>query len=131
MDHRDNAAAAIASAQASLEAAMLELAAMPAISTNSVAFAAHALNNYLGVTSGVSDLLVATLASYPDGRVHSWLDSIQRATNMMGQIVGALMKDALVSGHAQITLKRVDLNAAIGTICQYYQAGRTVPQLQP
>jgi signal transduction histidine kinase len=41
---------------------------------------------------------------------------------MMGQIVGALMKDALVSGNAQITLRRVDLNAAIGTICQYYQA---------
>jgi signal transduction histidine kinase len=121
MDPKDSVTSAIASAQASLEQAMMELAAMPSVNANSVAFAAHALNNYLAVTGGLSDLLASSLGDYPDRRVVTWVASIQRATRMMGQIVGALMKDALVSGNARITLERVDLATGLATICEYYR----------
>lgn len=126
MDHRDRVAASIASAQTNLEQAMMELAAMSSLSYGAVAFAAHALNNYLSVVSGVTDLMGIALTDYPDPRIHTWLDGIQRSTRMMTQIVAALMKDALVSGKPEVTLEKIDLCTVVRNICNYYQvaAGR-------
>jgi signal transduction histidine kinase len=121
MEPKDSAIAAIAAAQANLEEAMMELAAIPSLNANSVAFAAHALNNYLAVTGGLSDLLASTLVGYPDPRVPNWIGAIQRATGMMGQIVAALMKDALVNGSARIMLEKVEINTGLATICDYYR----------
>ena len=92
LDHRDRVAASIASAQTNLEQAMMELAAMSSLSYGAVAFAAHALNNYLSVVSGVTDLMGIALTDYPDPRVHTWLDGIQRSTRMMTQIVAGLTR---------------------------------------
>ncbi len=122
LDHRDRVAASIADAQASLEQAMMELAAMSSLSYGAVAFAAHALNNYLSVVMGVTDLMGGVLAAYPDPRIHTWLDGIQRSTRMMSQIVAALMKDALVNGKPDIALEKIDLCTVVGNICNYYQA---------
>lgn len=126
LDHRDRVAASISSAQTNLEQAMMELAAMSSLSYGAVAFAAHALNNYLSVVSGVTDLMGLVLTDYPDPRIHNWLDGIQRSTRMMSQIVAALMKDALVSGKPDITLEKIDFCTIVGNICNYYQtaAGR-------
>ena len=85
LDHRDRVAASIASAQTNLDQAMIELAAMSSFSYGAVAFAAHALNNYLSVVSGVTDLMGIVLTDYPDPRIHNWLDGIQRSTRMMAR----------------------------------------------
>lgn len=122
LDHRDSVAASIASAQTNLEQAMMELAAMSSLSYGSVAFAAHALNNYLSVVGGVTDLMGMALTDYPDPRMHKWLDGIQRATRTMSQIVAALMKDALISGKPDIILEKIDLCTIVGNMCNYYQA---------
>ena len=121
LDHRDRVAASIANAQADLEQAMMELAAMSSFNYGAVAFAAHALNNYLSVVTGVTDLMGIVLTDYPDARIHTWLNGIQRSTRMMSQIVAALMKDALISGKPDITLEKVDLCTVVGNICNYYQ----------
>ena len=121
LDHRDRVAASIANAQTNLEQAMMELAAMSSLSYGAVAFAAHALNNYLSVVSGVTDLMGMVLTDYPDPRIQTWLNGIQRSTRMMSQIVAALMKDALISGKPDITLEKVDLCTMVANICNYYQ----------
>ncbi len=121
LDHRDRVAASIASAQTNLDQAMMELAAMSSFSYGAVAFAAHALNNYLSVVSGVTDLMGIVLTDYPEPRIHNWLDGIQRSTRMMAQIVAALMKDALISGKPDIALEKVDLCTIVANICNYYQ----------
>jgi signal transduction histidine kinase len=100
---------------------MLDLAAMSPLNYGAVAFAAHALNNYLSVVGGVSDLMKATLLDYPDPRIHTWLDGIQRSSRMMAQIVAALMKDALVTGKPDVTLEKIDLNTLIANISHYYE----------
>lgn len=122
LDHRDRVAASIASAQTNLDQAMMELAAMSSFNYGAVAFAAHALNNYLSVVTGVTDLMGIVLTDYPDPRIHNWLNGIQRSTRMMAQIVAALMKDALISGKPDITLEKIDLCTIVGNICNYYQA---------
>lgn len=129
-DHKDRITASIAAAQAHLEQAMLDLAAETSLSYNSVAFAAHALNNYLAVVGGVSDLMANALAEYPDPRIHTWLGSIQRSTRMMAQIVASLMKDALVSGKPNITLEETNLRMLVGTICGYYQLAAQRKQIE-
>ncbi len=121
LDHRDRVAASIASAQTNLDQAMMELAAMSSFSYGAVAFAAHALNNYLSVVSGVTDLMGIVLTDYPEPRIHNWLDGIQRSTRMMAQIVAALMKDALISGKPDITLEKIDLCTIAANMCNYYQ----------
>ena len=79
------------------------------------------LNNYLSVVTGVTDLMGIVLTDYPDARIHTWLNGIQRSTRMMSQIVAALMKDALISGKPDIALEKVDLCTVVGNICNYYQ----------
>jgi signal transduction histidine kinase len=129
-DPKDRIAASIASAQAHLEQAMMDLAAESSLSYNAVAFAAHALNNYLAVVSGVSDLVGNALTDYPDPRIHTWLTGIQRSTRMMAQIVASLMKDALISGRPNITLEKTNFGAVISTICDYYQVAAQRKQIQ-
>jgi signal transduction histidine kinase len=94
---------------------------MPTVSYSAVAFAAHALNNFLSVIGGTTELLGLVLANHPEPRVRTWLTALQNSTHMMGQIVAALMKDALIAGRSNITFAKVDLVAGLQTICFYYQ----------
>ncbi len=121
-DSKERVAASIATAQAELEAALMHLESIPSISHSSVAFAAHALNNFLAVTGGTVELLDLALESHPEPRIHTWLYTIQNSTRLMGQIVAALMKDALIAGQPQIDMTKVDLQSLLQTICYYYQA---------
>lgn len=122
LDAKERVAESIANAQAELEAALMQLEAIPAVSYSAVAFAAHALNNFLAVTGGTTELLAMALADHPEPRVHTGLNAIRNATQMMGQIVAALMKDALIAGQPNVTFSKVDLAALMQTICFYYQA---------
>jgi signal transduction histidine kinase len=121
LDNREIVAASIAQAQVHLEQAMADLVSRSSLSYSSVAFAAHALNNFLSVTGGATELMGIALADNPDPRVHTWLNSIQQATRMMAQIVASLMRDALVSGRPELELENVDLRTLLGTVCHYYQ----------
>lgn len=66
---KEHVASAIARAQAELEETLSELEKMPAFAGSSVAFAAHAINNYLSVSGGAIELIKMRLADYPDSQV--------------------------------------------------------------
>jgi chromosomal replication initiation ATPase DnaA len=63
---KDKVASAIARAQMELEEALSELDVMSAYDPRSVAFTAHALNNYLTVTGGTVELILKRVADHPD-----------------------------------------------------------------
>ena len=63
---KEQIVSAIVRAREDLEEALYELEKLPAVSQSSVSFAAHALNNFLTVTEGTVELLLLSLADYPD-----------------------------------------------------------------
>ena len=113
-------ASAIVRAKADLDEALSELEKMPAFDPGAVAFAAHALNNYLSVTEGALDLILVHLASYPDPQVRVWLEGVQHATNLMSRTVTQLMS-AAVSTEMKLRFERVDLGLLVQRACNYYQ----------
>ena len=121
LESKERVAASIVNAQAELEKALMQLETIPSINYSSVAFAAHALNNFLAVIGGTAELMRLALADQPDERLSRGLNTVQNSTRLMGQIVAALMKDALIAGQPQISLNRVDLASLLPTICYYYQ----------
>jgi hypothetical protein len=73
-------ATAIARAQADLVEALSELEKIPAFDSGSVAFVAHALNNFLAVTDGTVELVTMHLGDNVDAQVQVWLEGLRHAT---------------------------------------------------
>jgi signal transduction histidine kinase len=113
-------ASAIARAQAGLSEALLELEKVPAFEPGSVAFVAHALNNYLSVVEGTVDLIQEQLADYPDAEVQGWLEGVRHATKLMARTVGQLMNQP-AGTDAQPRFERFDLATMARRACDYYQ----------
>ncbi len=113
-------AAAIAKAQANLEEALAGLEKMPAFDAGSVAFAAHALNNYLSVTGAVVELILLRLADHPDADLRTWLDGLQHANNLMTRIVGQLRNSAGTTD-AVLRLEKFDLPTMVQRACGHYE----------
>src|SRR5205807_6628709 len=80
----------IGRARAELDRALADLEKMPEVDPGSVQFTAHALNNFLTVTSGAIELLLLHLADYPDAQVQIWLEGLRHATNLMSYAVNQL-----------------------------------------
>ncbi|HSN23911.1 MAG TPA: hypothetical protein VLS45_07040, partial [Methylomicrobium sp.] len=88
---KEHVASAIARAQEELEEALAKLETIPAFDAGSVAFAAHALNNYLTVSGVAIQLIIKRLADYPDPQVKKWLEGLQQASHLMERTVHQLM----------------------------------------
>jgi signal transduction histidine kinase len=127
---KDQVAAAIARAQADLEQALDGLTRLPALDPGTIAFAAHALNNFLTVVGGTTEQLVATLAGHPDRRVHVWLGGILRATTMMSHISTGLMTNATVAGTPPLTFEPVDLAVLVERVCAFYRHKAAAKQIR-
>jgi signal transduction histidine kinase len=91
---RELAESAIAEAMVNLDQALVELAKIPSFDARSVAFAAHALNNYLTVITGLIELALLRLADHADAQLRIWLEGVQHATNLMVRLVGQLTSTA-------------------------------------
>lgn len=117
---KDLVAAAIARAQADLVEALTELEKLPAFDPSSVAFSAHALNNFLSVTNGTLDLLLMHFADHPDAQVRVWLEGLQHAAHLMSRTVNQLMT-ASVATDAKLRFEKVDLPLFVQRACTYYQ----------
>jgi signal transduction histidine kinase len=117
---KDFVASAIAKAQADLDEALSELARMPAFDTGSLAFAAHALNNYLTVTGGALELIQLRLADHPDPDLQVWLEGSQHATHLMARIVSQMMNTG-ASPEAGFRFEAIDLPELVQRACSYYQ----------
>jgi signal transduction histidine kinase len=117
---KERVVSAIARAQADLMEALSELEKLPAFDPSSVAFAAHALNNYLTVTEGAVELILGHLANHPDAQLRVWLEGVQHATNLMTRTVSQLM-NASVTPETKLRFERVDLPLLVQRLCNYYR----------
>lgn len=117
---RERVVSAIARAQAELSSALGELERVPAIDPGSAAFAAHALNNYLTVISGTTELLEVELNNAPNPQVQTWIEGIRHATDLMLRTVAQLMNSASSSAFPLRT-ETVDLGLLVQRVCNYYQ----------
>ena len=71
---KEQAASAIVNAQARLDEALEEIEKMSGLDADSVAFAAHAMRNYLSVAMGTVDLVLMRLPEQSDTQLKIWLE---------------------------------------------------------
>ena len=120
LDPRQQAAAALARAQANLEQAVAELDKLPAVDARSIGLATHALGNFLTVCDGVIELLRKALADQPDGDVAMYLDALSHITNLMAHTVSQLMNSS-AGAERPLRLSDVDLARLVERACAYYR----------
>ena len=118
---KDQISAAISHAKADLERALGDLEKIPSFDPTSVAFSAHALNNFLSVTSATTDLLSISLKDYPDPQIQDWLKGLKRTAGLMSHIVSELMNDATIRKNPELTFERFNLSRLVRRACNYYQ----------
>ena len=117
---KEMVATAIARAQADLVEALSELEKIPAFDSGSVAFVAHALNNFLAVTDGTVELIAMHLGDNVDAQVRVWLEGLRHATDLMTRTVSQLVNRSTTAG-AQLRLEKVDLPLLVQRACTYFQ----------
>jgi len=120
-DAKEQISAAILRAQTDLDQALSELEKLPPIDRDSVAFVAHALNNFLTVTEATIEFLVLSLADHPDPAIGVWLGNLTHATNLMARAVSQLMNTA-VTPVTKLRFEKVDAFLGVRRICNYYQS---------
>jgi signal transduction histidine kinase len=103
-----------------LEQALSELERLSPLDPSAVAFAAHALNNYLTVTEGTVELLLSALTAHPDPQIHTWLAGLRHVTTLMTQTASQLMS-AAVPQETSLRFEPVELPALVQRVCHYYQ----------
>ena len=118
---KEKVASAIARAQADLVAALSELDKMPAFDPGSVAFVAHALNNFLVVIGGTVQMLRMQLGDNADAQVQVWLEGLRHAADLMTRTVSQLV-NASASIGSQLRLETVDLPLLVQRACTYFQS---------
>ena len=91
VNRKAEATAAIERAQTELRAALVRLAELPALDSDRLTYAAHALNNYLMVVSTIAHLLRATLGKSSEAEIRDRLESLDHATKLMKQVVRQLI----------------------------------------
>jgi signal transduction histidine kinase len=117
---KDRVASAIVMARADLEEALAALEQLPAIDPSAVAFATHALNNFLTVVAATVEFLLLGLADHPDPQVHRWLEGLQHATTLMTHTVNQMMA-ASATTDTKLRFVQVDLPLLVQRACTYYQ----------
>jgi signal transduction histidine kinase len=126
---KEQIAAAIVRAQTDLDQALSDLDRLPPIDRDSVAFVAHALNNFLTVTEATIEFLMLSLADHPDPAIGVWLGNLKHATNLMTRTVSQLMNTA-VTPLTKLRFEKVDAFLGVRRICNYYQPKAAEKQLR-
>jgi signal transduction histidine kinase len=128
-DYKSQVAAAIVRAQANLEDAVAALDRMPAFDTQSVALAAHALNNFLTVADGTIGFLSERLRDHPDPQVNAWLEGLAHATTLMTHTVSRLMNNS-VRVESWLRLEDVNLGRLVHRVCMYYRGPAALKSIE-
>ncbi|MHB9074326.1 MAG: sensor histidine kinase [Desulfobaccales bacterium] len=126
---KEQIAAAIIRARTDLDQALSDLDKLPPIDRSSIAFVAHALNNFLTVTEVTIEFLRLSLADHPDPAIGVWLGNLQHATGLMTRTVSQLMNTA-VTPETKLRLEKVDASLGVRRICDYYQSKAAEKQLR-
>ena len=117
---KERVASAIARAQTDLMEALSELEKIPAFDPGTVAFVAHALNNFLAVTGGTVELIMMHLGGGADAQLRVWLEALRHATDLMTRTVSQLV-NAPASAGTQLRLETVDLPLLVQRACTHFQ----------
>jgi signal transduction histidine kinase len=126
----DQVTASILEARKGLEQALTDLEKLPAIDPHSLAFSAHALQNYLTIMSGTTELLSLKLTGYPDPEVQAWMTYMRQATEMMARIVADLMNSATVSRAPALKFDKVNLAKMLRRFSDAYQVKAADKRIQ-
>lgn len=110
----------IVKAKTELEEALLQIEQLPAFDTDTISFAAHALNNYLTVNFVTLDLLHTTLKDHPDPQIHTWMEALQHLGHLMTHTVSQLVNTS-APGKFQFKFTQVDFPLFVQRGCDYYQ----------
>ena len=88
---KEQTIAAIARAEEELHSALERIEHLPAFDVGTVAFAAHALHNYLAVIDVTAVLLRDSLRDCGDADVLRWVDGLKHAGELMSHTANQLM----------------------------------------
>jgi two-component system, sensor histidine kinase LadS len=120
IDPKQEAAAALARAQANLEQAVAELDKLPALDARSIGLATHALGNFLTVSDGVIALLTKAVGHEAGDEVRMYLDALAHTTNLMAHTVSQLTNSS-AGVEGSLRLDDVDLSRLVERACAYYR----------
>jgi signal transduction histidine kinase len=119
-DAKSRAAAAIARASHELDRALREIDGIQTYDPTLVGHVAHALSNYLSVTSATVEMLRLNLRDYPDPDVPNWVDGIGHAADLMLHSVNRLVSHSAPRDFP-LKLERVNLVLLMERACEYYR----------
>jgi signal transduction histidine kinase len=120
MEAKTRAVASIAHAKIELDRALAEMDAIRTFDPALIGAAAHALSNYISVTSATVEMLQLTLQHYPDEDVPNWLAGIQHAAELMQHAVGRLVSAASPRDFP-LKLEHVNLRVLMERASEYYR----------
>ena len=116
---KDKVVTTIAGAKASLEQALADLEHLPAFDSGQIAFAAHALNNFLGVIRGTAELLLISLRNNRDIQVRIKAEALVHAADLMTHTVNQLMNTS-APAKPRLIYDYMDLTSLVQKACDYY-----------
>lgn len=119
MSPKEEAVAAIDRARGEMEEALSQLEQFPMFDSGNIGYAAHALQSYLTVINGTTQLLEKRFEDSKDTEVHRWLQGLQHTTELMSHTVAQLMNTG--SSAPSLKLSEVDLSLLVERACAYYR----------
>lgn len=120
MDARTRASTSIAIAKTELERALLEIDLIQTFDPALVGLLAHALTNYITVTSATVEMLQLTLRDFDDPDVPIWLEGIGRTADLMQHSVSRLVSMSTPRDFP-LKLDRINLPVLMERACEYYR----------
>lgn len=113
-------AEALENAKANLDLALAGLEKIPEADAETVAYTAHKLKNYLAIVGATSELLEVYLAGHPDEQVHTWIEGLQHAIQLINHDVSRLMYSA--NGvEPKLKFEKVDMALLAFRVCNFYR----------
>src|SRR3954469_16558419 len=91
MDARERAVASIDAAKVELEHALSEIDMIQTFNPALIGLVAHALSNYISVTTATVEMLQLTLRGHQDPDVAIWLEGVGHTADLMQHSVGRLV----------------------------------------
>ncbi len=117
---KQNVMGAIESARANLDQALADLERLPEIDAETVGYTSHKLKNYLTVVGAAAELLDVYLSGHPDEQLHTWIEGLQHAVQLMKHEIGRLMFSANGTEPA-FKLEKVDMGLLAFRGCNFYR----------
>lgn len=113
-------AEALENAKANLDQALAGLEKITEVDAETVGYTAHKLKNYLAITGATSELLEVYLAGHPDEQVHTWIEGLQHAIQLMNHDVSRLMFST--NGvEPKLKFEKVDMALLAFRVCNFYR----------